>query len=355
MNIEFLDLNNALRDASEWPKCPKCGIKKILIGGHLAACVDCSFIGNFSLIEPTDITRLVRAKLANRPSGERAVILLHHGKASQESQSLIIERASQIGQRIVHYPHLSRAAALIRDGGSVKSFAVIDHHAEMDSILLSLDFPDQAEAETTLREKALRPDMVSRIFEGDASLRPARNGKVSTVVMETHVYNAPSFVQAIAFKRKEPNSFQPVPLADAAKHRIPSWIWQPIDWSVIEIRENIQPVWVAALEIEHDINITYCVCEDLEGAPIVQASFRTPWSSAKPKVKKFHPATAEEGVAKLKKHFEKSVASSQEKDVGRLVFQQEFAWDLAASPTQILSELRTAQLWETYRPIRNSK
>lgn len=340
------ELVSLIDSPTEWPKCPNCGERSLLFGGTLACCIHCNFLDHVIHVVPTTLMRYSRAKMASRRMGHRGILGMLAGKADGEKPRLVSERASQLAQRLIHAPIFDKACRHFAEHGTFRPIALMQERPEEDPIEhILLDEPD---AFKRMMFKARKKDVVSIIRIGGE----AQN----QLFMETHVYNAPSHSRLIHFERKNGKVEFQGPEVWQGLSTVAPVIWQPIYWPIIRsVPGALQPRWVAALEIENDLNITFSVSENMDGAPFVEAAFRKPWGIEAADVRRYPADTAEEGIELLKQKYQTALEATANPGVGKLLFNEEFAWGIEETSHIAIHQLRMAELWKTYQVIREQK
>lgn len=340
--MEPINISELSANLSEWPECPQCGERGILLGGKLACCVHCSFFGTAEQISATNLMKYARAKMASRGMGHRGIIAMLGGKEHPGRADLVAERSSELAQRLVHAPLFEKAQRLFEKRRDFPPQALFNYRPE-DGRIENFSISTDSDL-LRLKTQALKYDLVSVVTIDQIANR---------LFMDTHVYNSPSHRRVASYSIKnrevvwEKDWFAPQREAPA------SLIWQPLDWSIV-VNEpgNIQPRWVGVLEVEDDINITFAVCEDMDGPPLIKTSFRDIMSVNPAKLVTHELGSAEEGIELLRGQFNDVLGRVSEPGVGKLIFNQEFSWDLDANPHAISHALRTAEFWKIYETVR---
>jgi len=290
-----------------------------------------------------------RIKMARSPMGWRGVLAMTDVPSPSSSLNCrMMERSSYLAQQIIHYPFLIQAREYLKIHKVFHPIALINKSVEEGPTEL-IELKNDEEIKR-FQEKALNQDMISIIYLGK-ELRtdffsPEAKGGNQFLMMDTHGYNTPSHGMVWSYRvNGDEIKFNPYPIRRPIHYSI---IWQPIAWEVLEFSSNIQPVWMAAIEIEGDTNITLAVCENLDGEPEIKIVFRTPWSTERAEVHRISLPTAEEGIERLKKIYNKALDSASHEGVGKLIFNYEKTWELDENPFEIKNQIRRADFWETY-------
>ena len=357
--MEF-NLAESLKDIQQWPQCPKCQERSLLVGARMTCCIQCSYMGSTSDIESTGLYRFARVKMATRGSGHRGIIsFMETPRAAGDLPALLDEGASRLAQRMIHAPLLTRAARHLEKERALPPMVFMNRTPEY-SPLQSFALRNRDEVERA-KMAALNRDVVSLVWIansiGDQSFRTPEVGR-RFLMINTHIYNAPSHLRALEYFHKpesgEVEWLASEPLLNARE--TDSWVWQPICWRIIPyLPGRLEMRYVAAIEVEHDINVTFCVCEDMDGAPLVRAAFRKPWRTEPPEIKEYRVASAEEGVGLLREKFHDLCRRCREPGIGAVVFEYEQEWPMDLNPHLAMRALRTAPFWGQYAEQRKMK
>lgn len=357
---EDINLDEIIQDPEQWPKCPSCDGSDILFGGTHAICVNCSFNGIAKDVANTKLARYSRVKLSQRQQGQRGVMLMGRNDQTPEFERKVAARSSELAQRLIHEGHYLKAKQVYEEEGELMPAFFVNRSPE-DGNTESFPIDDDREGKFQLRYKALNQDVVSVIWainQPDAIDAIALPGETQAwLAIETHIYNAPSHVRAIRVntaKNNEKVFGQELPLFNDIV--VEPLIYQPIYWPIIFSKHgSIQPRYVAALELEKEININLAVCDNMDGAPFILAAERKPWSIEKAKIKKYSFDSAEEGIEVFRAKYKEALEIVNQSESSKLIFAQELEWGLEEDPTLIMYQLRNAELWQKFAEHRNNK
>jgi len=321
--------------SEEWPACPKCRKKELLIGGRYCACINCGFLGNISEVASTRLLRFVRAKISGRVAGHRGVVAMIPGcnELIGERLEILQECASRLAHTVAFDSYLAIAETTLPQSGEILPTAILNESAEMSS----------AEIHALEEGEDRRLSLRALCRDTAAVLRRDKEGRT---VVDVHCYNSPgqSFIRG--------NSDFPAPAQNLLGRPSPPFlIWQPLDWSIVEIvARRKQPRYLAILEVSSDINLTFCAVEDMDGAPLVRVSIREPWSVDQSDVRDYPVDSIEEGVELLRGKFQSSLAAALQ--AGEVIVQFQAEWPEGVDSFKLLRDIRKALFWADYAEVR---
>lgn len=346
-----------IKDSANWPACPKCNTHSLVIGGAIAACYCCDFIGQDREVVNTDLKELADSKIVTRPWGARAVIEFTSPKNEKDeaARERVFDRASEVARRIIHLRYFIQACKHLSTHGAFETAAILEQTPEHNPSLLMVTSPRH---ELRLQVQAQKKDTVSVIWLGtEDQLDWVNADETGTgrqmLIINTHVYNAPSHVTAVPVENfggtflVDPNEFITLPVS------IEPLIWQPVYWPVIQnIPDRVQTRYLGVFELKNDINVMIAVHDDLDTATRMEIIYRTPWdATSRPEVRVELFGDSDEAIAKAKEKFQELAAEAKEAGVEPLIA-KELEWDIDVHAHNISAQIRQADFWESYAAVR---
>ena len=340
-----MKIEELIADPEQWPACPRCHSRNLLIGGLLASCPRCDFLYPSSQVEKTTLYQFSRVKMVSRMFGARGVLAMIDDQAwnyFDNRVSILDEKSSELGRFLTFMPSFENTKKLMGQH-QIPALGVAHQNFETPADISELsDDRDRLR----FREQSLARDAVAVLWAGDPS-KPFWDNQSEknpgALLMNVHVYNAPSSCLMARFNRLADGApvFEPV---EAVSVNIPSLVWQPIYWPIIECcPKRLQPRYVAALESENDININFSVVDDLDRGPIARIAFRKPWQSDLAEVREYPVSSTRSGIALIKQKFVTAKST-----MSRLSLEYEAEWKLGIHSLEILNQIRTAAFWGQY-------
>lgn len=335
--------------AADWPCCPTCGSKSLVIGGPWAGCPSCSFLGAVSVIESSPALDQVRTRIASKGGGDKTVAMMIADGAGF-NRDVSDEIRIEISQRLVHERTWRIIRRSLNNSPSFAPVCVMNFHA-CDQRYMTL--PAGSLVELVIAEKAaLSHDVVSVMWISDspqttgfqpenAETRPIGDRGVLNV--HTHFYGGATLVMSSSFRRDGKRLKFGNPEFHNA--RVASWCSQPVCWQIAPcVPGYLQPRFFSSRYFTSGVCINACLCENLDGMPVCNIAIRLGTD------KKYDvisvPATGvKSGIASLnQKVDEMDRVMCEQKSVPS--WAKTIIWPSNTDPRLVKRDIRALDLWK---------
>jgi hypothetical protein len=264
---------------SDWPRCPTCGGRALVIGGPWIGCSSCSFLGAISATDSSPVLDQARARIASKGGGDNVVAMMVAEGAEFDS-NISDEIRIEISRRLAHERVWRITRQSLNGATSFAPACVMNYHAS-DQRYMTL--PAGSPIELVIAEKAaLTHDVVSVMWISkspqtlgfraeDAEVRPV--GERGFFNVHTHFYGGSTLVMSSSFRRDG----KKLKFGNPEFHNagVASWCSQPVCWQIVPcVPGYLQPRFLSLRYFTGGVSVNACLCENLDGLPMCNIAIR---------------------------------------------------------------------------------
>lgn len=339
--------DTAVADPANWPACPNCKSREVLVAHSTLKCLDCHHSGSISR-KPT-VLKFLDARY-HRTTALNADCF-QFGKFPQVVESdfgdILMERTREMHQELVFEREIFRARNVFATKGKFTPVAVTIPFYGRPPTLLNLGLPvcdNPAVARMLLADQARGMTAIAVMFQGNdfpsmdfMSTEPTGAMEPDSLIINVHTYGSRALMGHI------PLGDLGAPIKWNPSFCMKEVIWQPVDWNLFcgdGVHEVIR--YAAVVEIEGDINVTISVMEKMDGGLMARINYRDPVTGATSLRKTIKADTVEEAIEKAKAKFQSLLSNARELAPDGVSMSFELEWGMEVGHFAVLHQIRAA-------------
>ena len=326
-------------DPKNWPACPSCRSRDLIILGEQAKCLSCSYSGTKESVSGNSIfvtlavnKAIINPKLYN--SG------IHFGpfpqNAGDEYGDILEERMNQLVQEGLFARYYHQAVGYLKKYNQLPLICIYYEKVGDTPVMLTLKKPPEGGVEQIRRSIIRRGrgcEAIGILFPTDKvvdqSWQTDWNPTGTNVGVNTFMYGRPALTN------------------------VQEVFWQPVDWNITTpVRGRMELRYLGLIEVKDDINVTISVRENMDtGATIGMISFRDVGIVSEPaRYKTLDGDSVTAIIERAKDNYKRIVDRTlEELSEEAFLFRFEREWDMTIEQPVIMNEICNNELWQISR------
>lgn len=326
-------------NVSEWPCCPNCKSRELLIRGTSEKCLLCNYTSKDQI--NSRVKKLVMSKMCLEK-----ISTIHFGPFPQVVDSdfgdMLSDKVSENDQEEVFENDILKAIKQMKKNGSFPTVSISKELRFDDSELMSLEVPIEIAREKLKRSSATKSAVIVFFMQKENSAVDfmtsdsvcGRETTGANLGFNVQIYGSPTISGFANMSHDKPE------ICWLHNTNCQDLIWYHANWNLIPRNSNLEAIrFFGVISITDEININLIVCEKLDGGIRGEIAIKD-ISAMTTVIKKISAITIEEMISKMKDKYEEFLKKARNDcpDNIELYFSKE--WDLDSNINVIRNQIR---------------